>query len=141
MNDLENVEPVDVEQWLDGDGLIGPDSDGTLPLDISEEHTSKARYDMGHEFDIISDPEDPSEDAWAVLLNEPYKDVVLRYKSVEMDTSMGTMDFEYELLYVPEGLELPSPDDFGAYLSDVLVSIVRHFSDDGNVVFDPIDDE
>ena len=141
MSDLENVEPVDIEQWLDDDGKIGPDSDGTLPLDISEEHTAKALYDMGHEFEVISDPMDPSEDAWAVLLNDPYKDVVLRYKSVEMDTAMGTMDFEYELLFVPEGLQLPDPDEFGKYLSDILVSIVRTFAADGNVLYDPIEDE
>lgn len=142
MSDLENVEPVDIEQWLDDDGKIGPDSDGNMPpLDISEEHVSQALYDQGHEFEIIADPTDPDDDAWAVLLNEPHKDVIIKYSRVEMDTNMRTMDFEYEILYVPEGQDLPEPDTFGAYLSDILVSIVTKFNADGNVVYEPIEEE
>ena len=143
MSDLENVEPIDVEQWLDSDGKIGPDAEGYMPpLDISEEHISAPLYDSGYEYEVIADPTDSSEDAWAVLLNdEKYKDVVVKYLKVEMDNSMRTMDFEYQVLYAPEGAELPDPDVFGAYLSDILMSIVTKYAADDAVIYEPIEDE
>jgi len=139
---MDKLEPINIDKWLDSDGMIAPADDGTLPpVELPEDHFAQPSMDEGHEYEVIADPSGGPED-WAVLLNEPeYKDVVVRYISIEIDPKMGTMEFEYQVMYVPEGSTLPNPEIFSMYLSNVLASVVSKYSQEDAVQYETIDDE
>jgi len=139
---MHDLESINIDKWLDSAGQITPAEDGTLPpIDLPESHIARATMDEGHEYEVIADPQGGPDD-WAVLLNEPdYKDVVIRYISIEIDPNMGTMEFRYQVMYVPEGTILPNPEIFSTYLSNVLASIVSKYSEEGAVQYESIDDE
>ena len=80
---------------------------------------------LGEDYVMAVDPTANDQDSWSVILNnEPWENVVLRYRDIQILEKGTKLSFRPELQYVPEGIETES-EEFRDYIADVLDSVIR----------------
>ena len=80
---------------------------------------------LGEDYVLAVDPRAETQDDWSVILNnDPWENVVLRYRNVQILEKGTKLSFTPEIQFNPEGVETESVE-FEDYIASVLDSIIR----------------
>ena len=90
---------------------------------------------LGEDYVMTVDPTAEDQDSWSVILNnDPWENVVLRYRDIQILEKGTKLSFCPELQYVPEGIETES-EAFKDYIAGVLDSVIRDMHELGGMQY------
>ena len=89
---------------------------------------------VGEEFLIAIDPQSSNQDDWVVILKDPWEKVVGRFKEVEITEKGTRLNFRFEPVYVPEGVDIEA-EGFLDHISEVLGTVIKEHHEMESMVY------
>ena len=90
---------------------------------------------VGDDFLIANDPPSSNQDDWVVILKDPWDKVERRYHATEITEKGTKLSCRFELIYVPEGVDIEG-EGFLDHISEVLGTIIKeHHEKDAAVYY------
>ena len=91
------------------------------------------RVEEGIDYIVTEDPQSPNKDDWCVIFSGHYDGLVGRYRDVQILSEGKALNYSFESVYVPPGMEQKS--DFDELIKSVLMDVLVNQHERGGAIY------